>query len=263
MSYQSEFYPGEKIYDDGNFSSLCDVDPNVHGRGRYNRVEGYGETDGVGTSDMPLIPREEWDERIEEMERTKSRISDLCIAANLPCKDQNGTNYCWINAPTHAIEVLRVIQNQNLILLSPASVGAKIKNFKNQGGWGLEGLKYIAKYGVVPVNLWPANAINRKYDTAEAWAAAEDYKAVEWDELKPRNLDELFTRLFNRIPVPVGYDWWGHEVLACDPAKDKGEYVLRIRNSWAMSWGFKGFNILKGRKMFPDDAVAPRAVTPS
>jgi hypothetical protein len=80
-----------------------------------------------GTTAMPdelLIPRSEWQARIEEMEQRKSRLSDISIAAGLPCLDQNGTNLCWANAPVHCVEILRVAQNQPMVPLSPASVGA-------------------------------------------------------------------------------------------------------------------------------------------
>lgn len=196
--------------------------------------------------------------RIQEMKETKSRLSDLSLFANLPCKDQNGTNYCWINAPVHCVEIVRVVQNQPMVILSPASAGGPIKNYRNVGGWGKEGLEWIIAHGVVPVDKWPANAISSQYNTTENKQLALKYRVTEWWELKPRSKQELFSCLFARIPVAVGYNWWGHEVTAVDPEWQDGELVLRIRNSWGMSWGEKGFGILQGSKMLPDDAVAPR-----
>lgn len=196
--------------------------------------------------------------RIQEMKDTKSRLSDLAIAAGLPCKDQNGTNYCWINAPTYCVETVRVVQNQPMVILSPASAGGPIKGYRNVGGWGKEGLEWIIAHGLVPVAQWPANAIDSRYNTTENKQLALKFRATEWWELKPRSKQELFSCLFHRIPIAVGYNWWRHEVTAVDPEWMDGELVLRIRNSWAMSWGDKGFGILQGSKMLPDDAVAPR-----
>lgn len=262
--YTSQLYPNEPIVDDSNYQSVTQVDPTQFGRGLLPRQIPYGALPFAATLTIPLIPRDEWPDRIEEMEKNKTRLSDIIMRANLPCKDQNGTNYCWINAPTHCVEIVRVLQNEPMVILSPASVGAKIKNFANVGGWGTEGLEYIVKHGVVPVSLWPANAISRRYDKPEVWEEAKKYRVVEWWDLKPRNLDELFSVLFARIPVAVGYDWWAHEVTACDPViLPNGTYGVRIRNSWGERWGSNGFGILSGRKALPDDAVAPRVAIPT
>lgn len=263
-NYVSVLYPNEYVYDDASADVLTRVDRSIYGRGLLPRVKPYGSLPYAAALSIPIVPRDEWVDRIEEMERTKTRLSDLVLRAGLPCKDQNGTNYCWINAPVHCVEVVRVLQNEEMVILSPASCGAKIKNFRNVGGWGTEGLEFIIEHGVVPVSMWPANAISRRYDIAGAWEEAKKYRVTEWWDIKPRDLDELFSVLFARIPVAVGYDWWGHEVTAYDPVHlGNGEFGVRIRNSWGMAWGDRGFSVLKGRKMLPDDAVAPRVVIPT
>ena len=69
---------------------------------------------------------------------------------------------------------------------------------------------------------------------------------------------QLISCLLRRIPVAVGYDWWGHEVTAVDAIWLDGTVAIRIRNSWGMSWGNKGFSVLQGNKMIPADAVCAR-----
>lgn len=224
----------------------------------------YGSVRCATAFDLPIVPRDEWADRIADMIRTKTMLSDISDQAGIECYDQGSTNYCWINAPCYAAEVIRAAQNQSHVVLSPASVGAKIKNFRNVGGWGSEGLQYIADHGCVPAPLWPANGIDRQYDTPEADAEREKYRIVEWYELRARDFDQLMTCLFHRIPVAVGYNWWGHEVTAIDPAMDTdGTFGIRIRNSWSMTWGDRGYGFLFGRKAVPDDAVAPRVLIPS
>jgi hypothetical protein len=206
-----------------------------------------------------LIPEQDWQGMIQEQEATKSTIRHLTDQAGLPYKRQARTLYCWINAPVYAVETLRVIQNQEMVILSPASAGAQIKRFRNVGGWGKEGLEWIVEHGVCPVDIWPANAIDRKYLTEEAVEASERYKVTEWWELKPRNMRELVSCLLHRIPVAVGYDWWGHEVTAVGVVWLDGRIALLIRNSWE-GWGDNGYGVLQGKRMIPDDAVAPRVV---
>lgn len=263
-NYVSVLYPNEHVYDDNTSDVLTRVDATKFGRGLLPRQIPYGQLPFASALGVPIVPKDEWVDRIEEMEKTKTRLSDIVLRAGLPCKDQNGTNYCWINAPVHCVEVVRVLQNESMVILSPASCGAKIKNFRNVGGWGTEGLEFIVKYGVVPASMWPENAISRKYDKAEAWKEAEKYKVTEWWDLKPEDEVELFSALFHRVPVAVGYNWWGHEVTAYDPVHlGDGKFGVRIRNSWGMQWGDRGFSVLTGRKMIPDDAVAPRVAIPT
>jgi len=211
-----------------------------------------------------LVDKSEWDERIEEMERTKTRLSDLIRQAGLKCKNQARTNYCWINAPVYCLEASRVVSGMPHVELSPASVGAKIKGFRNSGGWGTQGLAYMVEHGCVPAELWPVNAIDRRYDTEEAWTSAKDFKVLEWWDLRPRNFSELMSCLFHRIPVAVGYDWWGHETSALDPLRLKnGGYGTGQMNSWGESYGDRGYFVLNESKSTPDDAVAPRVAVTS
>jgi hypothetical protein len=213
--------------------------------------------------------------------------------------DQNGTNYCWINAPVHCVEVIRTVAGQQLVRLSPASCGGPIKNYRNVGGWGTEGLKYIVSTGCVPQSMWPPNAISRSYDNAETREVRKQYKVTEWWDLRARNINHLMSCLLQRIPVAVGYNWWSHEVTAMDGVVVRADptpvaallhematvgrpeyscmspseldslaelaatYGIRIDNSWGQGWSDRGRGILNGSKMLPDDAVAPRVATPS
>jgi hypothetical protein len=223
-----------------------------------DRGDGYGYS---GTADQfpaeLLIPESEWEPRVKEMEERKTRTSDLVQQAGLPHKDQNGTNFCWINAPTYAMEVTRVIQNQPMVILSPASCGSIIKGFRNNGGWGLEGLRFISNRGVVPVSMWPANAIKKQYDTPAAWEEAKKYICLEWWEAKPRNFAQHFSMLLRRASCAVGLNYWSHEVTDEDPVFLDGEPCVRFRNSWK-GYGTNGYAIRRGNKKFADDCVAPR-----
>lgn len=260
MAFESALLPNEFIIHDTTPGHL-EAPPQGMSKGLElgRRTTGFGAIPNAPAFPTDLIiPKNEWQDRIKEMEDTQTRISDLSIAAGLPCKDQNGTNYCWANAPTHCVEILRVVQNEQMVILSPASVAAPLTKFQNVGGWGQSALEYIVANGVCPVAYWPANAIQRSYYTDTNKTAAQDYKVTEWWELVPRNIDQLVSCLLRRIPVAIGLNWWSHEVTACDAVWLNGAIAIRIRNSWGMSWGSQGFSVLQGSKMLPDDAVAPR-----
>lgn len=274
MAYSSEYCNHMPIIGDDNFQPLVGgtvIDGSEKTCGYVPRdwdKEPFGSV--CEPLSIPLIPRDEWKERIEEQERTKSSLTHLLDYYNIPVKDQNGTNYCWINAPVHAVEVVRALQGQEYVSLSPASCGARIKNYRNVGGWGSEGLRYIVQHGVAPSSLWPDNAIERRYDNAETQAARQDYKVSEWydvvdvtRERPTQRFDRLMTCVLLNIPVAIGLNWWRHEVLAMAGAVlsgSRGGFGIVINNSWGTRWGNNGRSILTESKATPDDAIAPRVV---
>lgn len=259
MAFTSKLYPGEIFVDHGtNNDSLF---PGEFGRGLELELKGP-EGYGVAATRFPqslLIPPSEYESRIQEIEERGNRLSERVLRDNLPCKDQASTLYCWINAPAHCIEISRLLQNQETVILSPASAGAPIKGFRNQGGWGKEGLEYISDYGLVPVDKWPANAIDRRYYTAENRALAMNYRQTEWWEMKTEQ--ECISYLLRLLGATAnGYAWWRHETTRYEPIWLDGEIAFRDRNSWSMGYGYKGFFILRGSRKQFDDCVAP-AVT--
>lgn len=210
---------------------------------------------------IPVIPRSEWAERIEEMERTKSRLSDVCKRAGLTPLHQGQTNFCWANGVVHCVEILRVAQGQPMVRLSPASVGGPITRYRNVGGWGSQALKYVAEHGAVPQEQWPANAITSKYDTPETRAARKLYQADEWYDLRPRSFDEEMTCLLLRIPVAIAHNRWRHLVTAVDPVVLPNGRFGRMCHNSGYGRDRNGISVLSEQFGAADEAVAPRVVT--
>ena len=246
---------------------IDDSTPNMHEALQFSRFKGMKPRDFSkvgycgfkGAKSLPFtIPEVEWKERAEELEKTKTRLSDLIVQSGIPSKNQKNTNFCWMYAPVGIIEVNRVVMGAEYISLSPASAASRFTNFRNIGGWGTEAVEFLGDNGVSSEKLWPNAQINRKYNTEESKQDALKYQIKDWYDLKPRNLNELFTCLLLRIPVAVGLNWWGHEVYFCDLViLSNGGYGIRFRNSWGGEYGDNGFSILTGSKMLPDDAIAP------
>jgi hypothetical protein len=210
--------------------------------------------------DSWLIPRSDWQGIIAEQKERKMRIIDEADRRGIKVKNQQRTNYCWANAPTHLNELIRMKMNLPPVSLSPASVAATLKGFRNVGGWGKEAVEFMTTNGVAPTSLWPDNAIDRQYATTSTKSAMLNYRVTEWWELEPRNHDQAISLLLRGYPIAVGLNWWGHEITFTYVEWVDGEACPGIDNSWGTDWGTNGRGILQGKRALADDAVAPRDV---
>lgn len=252
--------PGELIIDDDTKRIAWDQDIHGYGTGwEKPESEGYGATADEFPSSL-LINPSEFQARIEEREATRTQLSHKMLTAGLKCKDQARTNFCFANAPVHCVEVLTVLNNQPYVELSAASVACRVTGFRNVGGWAKNALDIISSEGIVPVQYWPVNQINRQFNTKAIWRYASPFCVDKWTTGIPRNLNQVVSLLLQDVPVAVAFNWWGHEVTAYDAIWLNGRIALRCRNSWGMGYGSSGFFILQGSKMYPDDVVAPLSI---
>lgn len=262
MSYESNLR-GYTVIDRTNAPAFKKL---AVGRSGYTRrpyeTHPYGAVDFAKPFKLPLIPRSEWPERIKDLEKAKARLSDLIRYKKLPCLNQDQTNYCWMNGVIHAVMFARLAAGLPYVSLSPASVAAKIKGFRNVGGWGGEAIQGIQKYGIGTTELWPPNAIDPRYDTPELREVAKDYNILEFDEIRPQSFDEVMTCLLLGFPVPIGHSWWGHLVCHCDPIiRGRDAFGTRFRNSWSEEWEDQGFGLMDEEHATPDEANTVRVVT--
>jgi hypothetical protein len=231
--------------------------PKEFGRGLMLSMkgpEGYGVTAKPFPKEL-LINPSDYPAIIQEHEERGLRLSEQILNAGIPHKDQDQTNYCWGNAPCHTVEINEYKQGQTYVELSPASVCAPIKNYRNQGGWGQEALEYGSENGWAPVSSWPANAIDKRYDTAECRKLRMNHRTTEWWELTNEN--ECASYLLRlQGAVAKGYAWWEHETTGYECVWIDGELCWRDRNSWK-GFGYNGFFLLRGSRKRFDDCVAP------
>lgn len=270
-----------------------DIEPTPGGYAR-GYVERDLEANPVGSlfgdsedfnKQVDLIPWEEFQDRIEEKNRKKTRIFDTRMIGNngkpMPALDQNGQGYCWFYSMTRAIEIKRALMGLPYVRLSGHSGAFVIKNGRDEGGWcGLSAqfamLKDSGKCGVVPAKLWPEKAMSRRFDTDEAWAMAKNFAITEgfFDLQQPVHgktltFQQVASLLLADIPVVGDFNWWSHSILLMDieiaslsfPATDPRRYALRIDNSWSDRWGRIGTGVIVGNKVVPNGAVGVRNVT--
>lgn len=221
---------------------------------------------------MPLIPENEWADRVKEKVATQSQLSDIRLRSGpnggpIPSRDQNGRGYCWIHSGVAALLLLRAKQNEPYADLSAYGPACVIKQFRDEGGWGAQGLDFLMERGCPTSATWPQQGTSRSYDTPATWEEAKKYRITEgFIDLEAAQYDRRLSRaqvatcLLNNIPVIADYNWWGHSVCAMDLViLPSGKFGVRIWNSWGDSWSDRGMGVLDENKAWPDGATAPRA----
>lgn len=210
---------------------------------------------------LPLIPRVEWRERIEEMTKTLTRLSDLVKRAAWKPKHQARTNFCWANGTTMAVEIARIVSGQTHVPLSAASVACMITGFRNRGGWGGQAIEYGSQHGWVPEAQWPGNAIDQQYNTPANNALRVKYRAKDWQELKARSFDQLMTLLLSRIPCLRADNRWSHLIAVMDPMVLKdGRFACLCPNS-GLGRDANGYTIIAEDFGGPDEAYGITVTT--
>lgn len=214
--------------------------------------------------DLPLIPESEWQPRLDAINAAKAQLSDIRnkgkFGEPIPSTDQNGYGYCWCHSGTSAHLIVRAFNNLPFADLSAYMVGCLIKNYRNQGGWGSQGVEFMAEHGIATSQFWPQRGTKREYDNPAMREDAKKYRITEWMDLQPRNKAQLVTCLLSGIPVVSDFNWWGHSVLTVDLVS-LNPFKTRIWNSWGDRWSENGMGILEGNRAIPDGQIAPRVVT--
>lgn len=305
-----DVHPTEVVITDTNFHKYIDPHTDESGTRKKGLIPRNWETHPQGfyrgevgvdaVTDLPSFDPSDFPRLIDEQLKEGRRLSDFRASRGpngslIPSRDQNGRGYCWRHSGTSAHLLLRAVQDMPYADLSAYAGACMIKNFRDEGGWGAQGLDDIMERGDPTSEFWPQQGTSRSYDKPETWANAKLHRITEGfiDLGSPqydRNLtvNQMITCLLCNIPVIVDFNWWGHSVCAMDAVNGKSQWKvtrngfsgklmtlgefdsfwgmytvmagvsIRILNSWGDSWSEKGAGILTGSKAVPNGATAPR-----
>ena len=219
---------------------------------------------------LKLIPQSEWADRIAARKAAKAQLTDVrntgMYGQPIPARDQNGRGYCWAHSGVSAHLVARAVANEPYADLSAYAVACIIKNYRDEGGNGIDGVEFQAQRGCPTAQYWPQQSMSSANDNANTWANAALHKYISWMELDPSQmLDQFVTCLLSDIPVVSDFNWWSHSVCTLDAdAWDGKTLTTIILNSWGNYSGSDNGTVkLQGQKAIPDDAVACLVTSPS
>lgn len=274
MSFASNLR-GQTVIDETNWRDYRDqvkIGDDAHGDAAKKMSGGFLGRDyskaprtsrlRAGSKAVEKIPRAEWSERIEEMERTKSLVSNLHDYYNLRVMDQNGLGWCWCYGTIKAMQAAYARQGAYVPDLSAASLAAKIKGYRDEGGWAGEAIEGNAKYGVSTIEHWPEHANDRRHDTPEQRENAMLHLIDEYEELPADDFDWVMSAALSGYAFTLGLMWWGHLVCGMDPIIDRrGRFGIRFLNSWGKDWEQGGYGILAEDKAIPAEICVIRSMT--
>ena len=269
MGYCSTIPGNIPIYGDG-FDPLPDFEEfQVEGKlgtgyvPRNYLKEPYGSLPYAVQFPLPIIPENEWPDRIQELDGSDNSVEALIEAApKIPTNDQERSSTCWAQSAVKAVEVERRIQIPDpsaYVKLSPGFVAGPPNNYRDIGGWPGDAVAFMAKHGVCPAKFHDPNDATHRA-TPDAYEAAKAFMVLEWIEFERRNFAQQMTLLFNRKVYAAGYGHMGHAMLAIAPKLlGPRKYGILNLNSWGEA---NRYMILAGSKAIADDGISPTGVLP-
>ncbi len=290
-------------------------DPTVDGKGtRRGLVPRNYQTHPVGcyrsikpytAVDLKPFPESEWRERLNALRAGGALLGQIRRRGNpgtgkpIPSRDQNGRGYCWQHSGVSAMLLCRARDGQPYADLSAYGPSCREKNFRDEGGWGAQGVQNLIEWGCPTSKTWPQQGTSRSYDNAESRAEALLYRVDEgWIDLQAAEYDrnlawsQYVTCWLCGDPTIDDHNWWSHSICGEEPVEGasifnecrdewSGKLVTlqefeivwdmndpvtagwgcKIWNSWGDSWSDQGEGILPPQKAVPDGGVALRTVT--
>lgn len=191
---------------------------------------------------LPIIPRDEWPDRITEREPRRQTVDDFGSVL-----DQDGEGSCASNATAQSAMDCLFMECGIWVDLSAMSIYKRVGTGPDSGSTIEGNLKTIQLDGILPLNT-PKNkaifahthpAIGYDVKLPSGWRdTAKHFKAEEaWDIV---SMSGFVSAILNGFTVVYGRG--GHAICAFDVHWDSGLVVIEYCNSWG-NWGDNGFGL--------------------
>ena len=146
--------------------------------------------------------------------------------------DQGQVGSCAAESSTQALMIAREMAGLPHVPLNPYSVYHTTSGDTDHGSNIDDNLEHLMIYGACPESVWPRSKGWRAEPSAEAKAAALEFRIAEFFDIS--TIEEFVSALLRGFPVVWGAN--GHAICA---VQHEGTYPL-IVNSWGQ-WEDGGF----------------------
>lgn len=194
---------------------------------------------------------------------------------------------CWAHSTTSAALVGRAKDGQPYADLSAYAIACIIKNYRDEGGWNGESMKFLRERGCPTSEFWAQQSTSRSNDNPKTWENAALHKMSEWEDIDEGDFDMQATHCLLGNPHALDLNWWSHSICGCDlvdgtatfnaggmrtetgKTMDAIEFDqiwetdtygaafgIRIWNSWGDSWEQAGMAVLTEGKARNNGAIA-------
>lgn len=150
--------------------------------------------------------------------------------------DQDGGGSCASESSTEAEMVGRAYTGLPRVILNPWFVYNAVRYGRDGGSTIDDNLAFIREHGVAPESVWPRSKGWEATPSAEAKAAALDFRIEEFYDIETTR--ECVSALLLGHPVVYGAD--GHALCKIEHLNDREGLDC---NSWGTSWGDGGFGV--------------------
>ena len=253
---------GKFVIDDDNYEHFVKEikDPNKPGVfGAFDDKQ--VQTGFASPFSRSVIPRSQWKGLIEFHEANRSSPDHWRLHAKVPVMNQASWGYCWGYGTGGAINTRYAMTGYKGIRLNPFPTCYRIKNGRNQGGWGGEFLKGADDYGIPEEKIWPPDTKDGSLLKSHEYELnSKMHNAVVTEELERENFDALCSAILDPerpCPVTMGLQWWGHLIYGVKVVEIRpGQFGIKIVNSWKPSWGQDGCSVLAESKARAFEQIA-------
>lgn len=187
-----------------------------------------GELFPMASEKITLIDRADWARLAKDNLQMKPFVKVIL--------DQNGYGSCATESTTGAVMACRAFAGLPHVLLNPLSIYSTTSGGRDSGSSIDVNLDFAQKYGICPELAWPRSNGWRTKPTADAMKAALDFRIEEVYDIS--TIEEMVSALLTGFCVVYGAN--GHSVLK---VQHLDETQGLDANSWATTWGDKGFGV--------------------
>lgn len=195
-----------------------------------------GPLEGVAFREaIPLIPRDEWYDRIREIEENRTGAENLLVRIY----DQGNEGTCTSNAICQACEYLQALQfgRERVVRLSPISLYKRVARSARSGSAVSDNLEELAARGVLPLagQGYAHEMPHTGFSTPmpPGWQnTARQFRGLEWWVV--HSAEELISALLLGFCVVGGRQ--GHAICYVRPVIHGNDIVVAYANSWGR-WG--------------------------